>query len=143
MDLSVVAEDGGGAACCGTRPRRSASALCDRGLRRTRLEPFPLLGSPVHAHDRLSAQFSLQCRDGVIAAVRFKASACATLLAYCELIAELAIGCRVAECAAFTPQLLHSELPGVPALKRDRAVLAAAAFGSALRHAGAGDPVGA
>jgi NifU-like protein len=139
MDLSVGEDDGSAASCCSSPARRSASELCDDGLRRTRLDPFALAGRPVRGNDGLSAQFSLRHRDGVVTAIRFRASTCATLLAYCELMTGLATGRSVTECLAFTPQLLVSELPGVPVLKRDRAVLAVAAFASAVRHAGSGD----
>ena len=135
MELSASTPEAAPAACCGAPQRPSASELCDRGLRRNRLEPFELAGSTLHS-EGLAAQFSLQCRGPAIASVRFKVSTCATLLAYCELLAELAVECSIAEGGKFTAPLLVSELPGVPVYKRNRAALAVAAFRSALTRAG-------
>jgi hypothetical protein len=134
MELSAITDTNCTDPCC-TTPRRTTSELCERGLRQNRREPLALSGPRVSDDNGLVAQFSLQCRGGLITAIRFKASTCATLLAYCELVAELASGRGFGELATLTPQLLVAELPDVPTIKRDRAVLAVTAFRSALAHA--------
>ena len=62
----------------------------------------------------------------------FQTTSCATLLAYGELIAETAPGLRLDLAACLSARDLVEALPGVPALKRNRAVLAIAAFRSVL-----------
>jgi NifU-like protein involved in Fe-S cluster formation len=64
--------------------------------------------------------------------VSFRTTSCATLIAYGELIAETVPGMRLELAKAVTARDLVDALPGVPALKRERAVLAVAAFRSAL-----------
>jgi hypothetical protein len=59
-------------------------------------------------------------------------SSCATLIAYCEFIAELVPGARLDIMTALAAADLVEAVPGVPALKRGRAVLAIAAFRAAL-----------
>ena len=123
-------------ACCGAAPRFTVSELFERGLRRSRATPLEIAG-PVHVGpDRLSTSFSLDVSSGRVAEVRFRASSCATLIAYCEFIAEHAQGLAIDTAdAGLGAAALVAAVPGVPALKRDRAVLAAAAFRAALRQA--------
>ena len=136
MELTLIAdEEICAASCCDSRRRRTASELFERGLRRNRLDPFAITGSPLRNRGGLIAQFSLQRHGALITSIRFKASTCATLIAYCELIAELARARSITECASLSPHLLVSELPDVPAAKVDRAFLAVAAFHSALAQA--------
>jgi hypothetical protein len=120
--------------CCGGAPRRTAGELFERGYRRSRLAPFALEGSAIGGCDGLTARFSLQLQNGLLAEVRFRATTCATLIAYCELLAELATGRSIAGAAAITAPLLAGELPNIPVLKHDRAPLAVAALRSALAH---------
>ncbi|MBI3702504.1 MAG: iron-sulfur cluster assembly scaffold protein [Rhizobiales bacterium] len=112
--------------------RLTASELCDRGLRRRRLEPLAIVGPTLHGNDGLTAQFSLRCEGDAVTSIRFKASSCATLLAYCELIAELAVGRSIAECARLSAGALVATLSDVPVFKRDRAILAVSTFHQAL-----------
>jgi len=118
--------------CCGVSPRRSVSALFDRGYRRARLAPLASQGEPRRDGNGFTAQFSLAVEDGAIEGVGFRASTCVTLVAYCELVAELAAGQTVADAARLSPAALISELEGVPPAKRDRAFLAIGAFRNAL-----------
>jgi NifU-like protein involved in Fe-S cluster formation len=108
------------------------SELFERGFRRNRLPPLPVEGAECSGADGYSARFSLAVADGKIAGIGFRASSCATLIAYCELIAELAPGFRLEIARGLTAANLVETLPGVPALKRERAVLAVAAFRAAL-----------
>jgi NifU-like protein involved in Fe-S cluster formation len=83
----------------------------------------------------LVAGFVVAIENGTITTIGFKASTCVTLVAYCELIAELIEGQHVAAAAALSPALLVANLSGVPALKRDRAMLAVDSFRAALAAA--------
>ena len=122
-------------ACCNVTPRLSVGELFERGFRRSRAAPLAIEGASCTGADDNDARFSLDTAGGKIAAVGFRASCCATLIAYCEFIAEIAPGFRIAIARELTAQNLVEGLPGVPALKRDRAVLAIAAFRSALMAA--------
>jgi hypothetical protein len=121
--------------CCRSAPPRTVSDLFDRGHRRSRstsLAPeTPLRTDP----NGLSAWFVIEIENGTITAIGFKASTCVTLIAYCELIAEIIEGQDVTAAAALSPALLVANLTGVPALKRDRAVLAVNSFQAALTAA--------
>src|SRR4051812_36419402 len=75
-------------ACCNRTPRLSVSELVERGFRVIRAPSLPIEGSRCDDAEGNAACFSLDVRDGRIAAVRFRATPCATLIAYCELIAE-------------------------------------------------------
>jgi hypothetical protein len=121
--------------CCGAAPRRSVSDYLDRGLRRNRAGLHALRGRECRDGNGLSACFSGEFSGGTITAIGFKVSVCATLLAYSDMLAELAAGNGVAAARSFTAADLIAALPEVPPLKRDRAVLAIEAFGSLLRHA--------
>jgi NifU-like protein involved in Fe-S cluster formation len=122
-------------ACCGRTPRRTAGELFERGFRRNRTEPFALQGARLIDANGLAARFSVQLAGETIEDVRFKASSCATLIAYCELASEMSAGRGVADMAALTAHCLVAEVPDIHPLKRDRAMLAAEAFRSALARA--------
>src|SRR6186997_1315915 len=115
-------------ACCGVAPRRNVSDLFDRGRHRSRQPPLAVEGDEHRDPNGLSARFSLATEDGRLARIGFRATTCITLVAYCELIAELMSGADIPRAARLSPAELMSELPDVPALKRDRAPLAIAAF---------------
>ncbi len=73
--------------------------------------------------------FSMRVDDGGITSVRFHTSACVTLVAYCEVAAQRVTGRTLADAArCLTPPDLALALPLVPAVKRDRARLAAQAL---------------
>jgi hypothetical protein len=120
------------AACCSATPRRTVSELFERGFRRRREPPLSIEGAPCSDADGNSACFSLEVTGGTIANVSFRASSCATLIAYCEYLAEVVPGLRLELARELTAANLIDGLTGVPALKRDRAVLAVAAFRTAL-----------
>jgi hypothetical protein len=120
------------APCCSVAPRRTVSDLFERGFRRSRAAPCAIEGDGCTDHDGHAARFSLDVAGGMLAAVGFRCTPCATLVAYCELIAESAPGFRLDIAGALTAPDLIDMLPGVPALKRGRAVLAVAAFRAAL-----------
>ena len=123
------------AACCSVTPRLTVSELFERGFRRNRSAPLPIEGAAYTDSDGNTARFSVDVTDDTIAGLSFRASCCATLIAYCEYLAEVAPGFRLDIASAFTTASLIEALPGVPALKRARAVLAIAAFRAALAQA--------
>jgi NifU-like protein involved in Fe-S cluster formation len=110
----------------------SVADLFERGFRRNRAAPLAIEGMPCTDSDGNGARFSLSVADGKIAGVGFHVSSCATLVAYCEFIAEIVPGFGLDIAQALAPANLVEGLPGVPVLKRDRAVLAIAGFRAAL-----------
>lgn len=119
-------------ACCNVTPRLAVAELFDRGYRRSREAPRSVEGAVCTGAEDNTASFSLDIAGGRIAAVGFRASCCATLIAYCEYIAEVTPDFALSIARALTATNLVDSVPGVPALKRDRAVLAIAAFRAAL-----------
>jgi NifU-like protein involved in Fe-S cluster formation len=122
-------------ACCSVSPRRTVSELFERGFRRNRAAPLPIEGVQCSDAEGNSARFSLDILDGNISDVGFHVSSCATLIAYCEYLAETVPGFRLEIANALTPSQLVESVPGVPAFKHNRAVLAIAAFRAALATA--------
>src|SRR5262249_40711208 len=118
--------------CCSVMPRLSVSELFERGFRRNRAAPLSIEGAPCRDADGNTARFSVDLAGGKIAAVSFRASSCATLIAYCEYVAEAVPGFRLEIARELTAANLAEAVPGVPALKRERAVLAVAAFRAVL-----------
>jgi NifU-like protein involved in Fe-S cluster formation len=113
-------------------PRLSVNELFERGFRRNRQTPLAIQGEECAGADDNRARFSFAIIDGRIESASFRASCCATLIAYCEYLAEIAPGFSLTIARELTAQNLADAVPGVPALKRDRAVLAIAAFRSAV-----------
>jgi NifU-like protein involved in Fe-S cluster formation len=118
--------------CCSSIPRQTVSELFERGFRRSRAASLSIEGATCTDAEGNTARFSLDLKDGRIAAVGFHASACATLIAYSELVAEFATGLSSDVLTGVTAEDLITALPGVHPLKRGRAVLALAAFRAAL-----------
>ena len=119
--------------CCAA-PRMTVSELLERGLRRSRTAlPGDEAPDCTDAEGN-AARFSVALMGDRIGAIGFRATSCATLIAYCEWLAETVPGQRIALAAALTPHDLIDAVPGVPPLKRERAVLAIAAFRAALSH---------
>lgn len=123
------------APCCSTTPRMSATELFSRGLRRNREMPLAIEGAPCRDAEGNSAAFSLALAGREIAELRFRATSCATLIAYCEYLAEILPGRDPSLGLAFTSQDLIAAVPGVPVQKHARAILAVAALRSALAAA--------
>jgi len=119
--------------CCSVTPRLTVSELLERGLRRNRQPALAVEGIACTDAEGNAARFSLDVTDDDrIAKVGFRASPCATLIAYSELVCELATGARRELAGGLTSQDLIAALPGVHPLKQARAVLALAAFRAAL-----------
>lgn len=96
---------------------------------------LPVAGHVRRDDEGLTAQFSLEIEDGVIRAVSFNISFCVSLIGYCELLAEWATGATLHSAVRLHPAQLVAALPEVPAYKRALALLATAAFLSALGQA--------
>jgi NifU-like protein involved in Fe-S cluster formation len=122
-------------ACCSVQPRRTISELFERGYRRNRAAALSIEGARHANADGNSARFSLDAADGKIIGVGFRATTCATLIAYCEYIAEVVPGFRLEIARELTAAQLVDSVPGVPPLKHDRAVLAITAFRASLAAA--------
>ena len=122
-------------ACCSVAPRFTVAELFERGFRRSRLAPLDVEGEAVSDAENNAVRFSLALDGTRLDEIRFRASSCTTLIAYSQALAELFSGHDAAIAAHFTPRELAAALPGVPALKQNRAVLAVAAFRAALHAA--------
>jgi hypothetical protein len=119
-------------ACCSVTPRLTVSELFERGFRRNRAAPLGLEGPSCRDAEGNVASFSIDLAGGALAGIGFRATSCATLIAYCEFIAQSVTGFRRDLAQALTAPELIGAVPGVPALKRERAVLAITAFRAAL-----------
>ncbi len=120
---------GPGGPCCATATKPTMSDYIDRGLRRARSATLPIVGEARHDDAGRFARFSLRVDHGVITGVAFEASVCITLVAYCEVLAEWVTGLTIPVAARrIRPLDLTSELPLVPADKRDLALLASQAL---------------
>ena len=119
-------------ACCSVTPRFTVADLFERGFRRNRTAPFAIEGGAIADVEGNSARFSVTLDGTKLADLRFRVSSCTTLIAYSEALAQLLRGLDAGLAAQFTPRELVAALPGVPALKQNRAVLAIAALRAAL-----------
>src|SRR4051794_24043459 len=98
-------------ACCSVTPRLTVSELFERGFRRNRAAPLPIEGAAVIDADGNTARFSVDVTGKTIVAVSFRASSCATLVAYCEYLAEVLPGFRLDIATAFTPSASWKHCP--------------------------------
>jgi NifU-like protein involved in Fe-S cluster formation len=85
----------------------------------------------VETPQALRARFSLAIHEETIAEARFEATPCATLVAYCEALAEHVSGRALSEVPSLDAQGLVELLKGVPPGRRDRAIIAVAALRAA------------
>lgn len=109
------------------------SDYIDRGMRRARSTHANDLAAGCLDDEGRFARFGVQVDSGVIAAVGFRASSCTTLIAYCEIAAERVSGLPpTTAIRSLRAADLARALPSVPAVKRDRAQLAARALMTAL-----------
>lgn len=129
-----------GDTCC-TSSHLSLIDYLERGLRRRREPAYSVVGEVRRDHEGRTAQFSVQLNDTVIQSVSFKTSSCATLIAYCEVLAQWATGLTLQAAVRVRPPQLLAALPSVPAYKRYCAILATAAFLSVVQTAVQGLPL--
>lgn len=122
--------------CCATGRPFNVHGCFERGLATRRQPPLVYAGETVTSASGLWARFSMALDESRrLADVRFDCSTCTTLIAYCQALTELARGAGLDQAEAFSTDWLVPRLPGVPALKQDRAVLATAAFRAAVQAA--------
>lgn len=74
----------------------------------------------------------LEVLNDVVAEADYRATTCATLLAYCELLSRMVRGKRTAEALGIRAQDLIQRVRGVPPYRHSRAALAIAALRAAL-----------
>ncbi|MEX0730400.1 MAG: iron-sulfur cluster assembly scaffold protein [Aquisalimonadaceae bacterium] len=118
--------------CCNATPRRSVSTCFDRGRRRQRLPELPYGGRWIAGADQVGARFSVELSGHLLSDIRFRATTCITLVAYCELLCETARGMTPLAAMHLRAAQLVSTLPGVPEDKQDRAAIAITSLHSAL-----------
>lgn len=105
------------------------SDYIERGLRRARGPNLPTVGAVCRDDEGRFARFSVRMDGGRVAEVSFRATPCATLIAYCEVAAERIAGrAPTAAAGGLRPSDIADALPQVPEHKRDRARLAALAL---------------
>jgi NifU-like protein involved in Fe-S cluster formation len=102
-----------------------------RACRRT-LEP--VAGEPVRDEDGNSAAFSVAMADGRVTHVSYRCTSCATLIALCEHLSELATGLDAVSVLNLQPEALVMLHPEIPEAKRPAAALAVEALQSAIRE---------
>src|SRR5262245_16508496 len=104
-------------ACCCVVPRLSVSELFERGYRRLRETACAIKGNVCSDAEGNSARFSIDFADGRIQRVGFRSTSCATLIAYCELIAEIVPTFSREIADGLTAKQIVNALPGVPPYK--------------------------
>lgn len=117
--------------CCQT-PQLTVYDCFDRGRLTAGAQPLATRGQAISLPNRCYARFSLTHDANLLTGLRFQASSCTTLIACCQAITELYQGATLTQAAALDATTLLHQLPGVPAAKQDRALLAVAALRSAL-----------
>jgi nitrogen fixation NifU-like protein len=104
-----------------------------RGLRRNGGPLLSFVGRIAHDQDGRIAQFSVEVEDDVLKAVSFSATTCATLIAYCEFVAERVTGATLSQAVFLTPEQVIAPLKGVPPHKHHCAWLAVSALRAAIQ----------
>jgi hypothetical protein len=103
---------------------------------RRKLEPFSgVPGERCFDSDGNSAIFWLQVQGSRIARAQFRCTTCCTLVGLCEHASELLEGMTVAGAGEWTARRLLVLHPEIPAMRYDRAALAAEAIRSAAQRA--------
>ena len=106
----------------------------ERACRRKSGPPAGYPGERCADAEGNSAVFWIEATpDGRIGAISYRCTTCFTLVALCEHLGEVVRGVTAAAAIAWTPQRVLALHPEVPASRRDRAALAAAALQSAVR----------
>jgi len=113
----------------------SAFECLMRGFRRNGGPLLAIVGRVAHDGDGRTAQFSIEVEGGVIKAVSFNVSTCATLIAYCEFVSEDITGATLSQAVALTPEQVIAPLKGIPPHKYDCARLATTALRGAVKIA--------
>lgn len=118
--------------CCG-HCNGSLKDLFEAALRRPHARDFGnRAGRAADETQRLLVEIVLDVQDGVISHADFRATTCATLLAYCELLVRMVRGQRISEALRIRAEDLVDRVRGVPPCRQSRASLAVAALRAAL-----------
>jgi NifU-like protein involved in Fe-S cluster formation len=112
-----------------------------RAFRRGIQMPTGYSGDKVRDEDGNCAVFWLQAQAGVISSAEYRCTTCATLVAFCEHLAELVIGLRLEKARAYDANRLLALHQDVPKYKAGRAALALEAFRSAVQKVDQGERV--
>ena len=91
-------------------------------------------GTLIQGADGNCAIFWLDAPQGIINSAHYRCTTCVTLLAFCEHLAELAVGMPVEQALQHNPDQLIALHPDVPQYRADRATLASEAFRSAVHQ---------
>ena len=81
------------------------------------------------------AIFWIEVREGRVAAARYRATTCTTLIGVCERLSELVEGLELSEVLALTGERIFELHPEIPEAKRRSAKVALAALQSAAGSA--------
>jgi len=130
-----MGEEHGLSPCCGETRRMTVSSCFDRGLQRSRGPDLPVAGDTCSDALGISVHFSFNVGNALIQQVKFRASTCVALVAYCELLAERVTGMTLRDAIRVQPGDLVRDLPEVSPAKWDRAALCVRALRSAIRNA--------
>lgn len=106
-----------------------------RGLRRNGGPLLTIVGRIAHDQDGRTAQFSVEVEEDVLKEVSFNVTTCATLIAYCEFVAEGVTGATLSQAASLTAEQVITPLKGVPPHKHNCAELAVSALHAAVKAA--------
>ena len=119
-------------ACC-DHCDGSLQGLFEAALRRPHsMKTASHVGQAADEGERLQVVMGLEVRNGAVAEADYKATTCATLLAYCELLTRMVKGRTVAEAARVRAENLIERVRGVPPYRHSRAALAVRALQAAL-----------
>lgn len=118
--------------CC-SHCNGSLKDLFEAALQRPRPRDFGnRAGRAADETQRLLVEIVLDIQDGVVSQAEFRATTCATLLAYCELLVRMVRGQRTLEALRIRAEDLVDRVRGVPPYRQSRASLAVAALRAAL-----------
>ncbi len=112
-----------------------------RAFRRGTQTPTGYSGDKVRDEDGNCVIFWLQAPAGVISSAEYRCTTCATLVAFCEHLAELVIGLRIEKAHDYNADRLLALHEDVPTYKARRAILALEAFRSAVQKVDQGERV--
>jgi NifU-like protein involved in Fe-S cluster formation len=121
--------------------RASTHDYFQKAFRRRVQNPPGSAGSVVEGADSNSAVFWVAATEGVIGEAHYRCTTCATLLAFCQHLSELAIGMTLRQAMEYQAANLLAQHPDVPEYKADRAKLAADAFRSAVQRITQGETI--
>lgn len=120
-------------ACCGNFSSGSLQDLLERALRRSHWRgPGTHTGSAHDPEEKLTVIMHVDVSKGRIVRIDYRATTCATLLAYCELLVNLVCGMSLDRVRRLKDTDLVERVRGVPPHRRARAALPIAALGAAL-----------